>query len=110
MVAPRFVGRVRAVPARFRVQRAGTSFRYALSEAATVSFTIQRRGRGRRWRRIGAFRTRAAAGVNRTRFNGRLRRKKLKPDLYRVMVRAVDDAGNASRRARVRLKVLPPVR
>jgi Ca2+-binding RTX toxin-like protein len=109
-VAPRFVGRVRAVPARFRVRRAGTSFRYALSEAATVTFTIQRRSRGRRWRRVGAFRTRAAAGANRTRFNGRLRRKKLKPGPYRALVAAVDDAGNASRRARVRLKVLPPVR
>ena len=64
-VAPRFVGRVRAVPARFRVQRTGTSFRYALTEAATVTFTIQRRSRGRRWRRIGAFRTRAAAGAQR---------------------------------------------
>ena len=107
-VAPRFVGRVRAVPARFRVRRRGTSFRYRLSERATVTVTIQRRSRGRRWRRIGAFRARAAAGANRTRFRGRLGRRKLKPGPHRALLRAVDDAGNVSRRARVRLTVLPP--
>jgi hypothetical protein len=140
MLAPAFRGRVRAVPARFRVQRRteigvaigsaakGTSFRYVLSEAATVSFAIKRKARGHRvdgtcrpstrshantrrctlWRRIGALRARAMAGANRKRFFGRLDQTTLKPGSYRALLVAVDTAGNPSKTARAHFKVLPP--
>jgi RTX calcium-binding nonapeptide repeat (4 copies) len=60
-LAPSFVGDARAVPRRFRVDPRGTSetavqsaakgttFRYSLSEAARVVFTIERKRNGRRW-------------------------------------------------------------
>jgi hypothetical protein len=134
-VAPFFRGRPRAVPARFRVERRaargsaapGTSFRYSLSEPATVTFTIERKKRGRRaggrcrpktrsnarnrgcdvWTRSGAFRAQATAGDNRTRFPGRIGKKALKAGSYRVLLAAVDAAGNTSKTARAGFEILP---
>jgi hypothetical protein len=116
--APTFVGRVRAVPARFRVAGGrgrgsvrrptarGTTFRYSLSEAAAVTFTIERLVRGRRARRVGSFAVRGAAGANRTRFSGRIGKVTLRPGAYRAGLTAVDAAGNHSGRARARFRVV----
>jgi hypothetical protein len=122
------VGRLRAVPMRFRVPRRGTAtrFRLALSEPARLAFTIDRqtlgrRARGRcrarrranasgracvRWRRVGAFRARGVAGQNTARFSGRLGGAALPPGTYRAVLRAVDPAGNVSRPARTGFRVL----
>ncbi len=91
-VAPSFLGRVRAV------RRRPTTLRYALSEAATVTFSVLRRRRGR-FRRVGTFRAEAVAGANARRL--RLRRR----GAYRVLLVAVDPAGNESRPTSVRFSV-----
>jgi hypothetical protein len=100
-LAPSFLGRVTAAPRRLRRR---TTFRYTLSEAATVTFTIQRK-RHRRFRRVGAFRARGAVGVNERRFS-RLGRRSLKPGIYRVLLTATDAAGNASAQTSARFTVV----
>ena len=93
----------------------GTQVRYALSEDAKVRFSVRRRRAGRvvrgrcrkrtranRGRRScnlllkGSFSRRGRAGINRTRFSGRLRGRKLKPGRYLLVARATDNAGNRS--------------
>jgi sugar lactone lactonase YvrE len=112
--APVFTGRLRAVPARFRVARrahgsrrarAGTTFRWALSEPGTVTIRLQRR-RGRRWVRAGQLRRDAAAGRNRLRFSGRIKGKALRRGRYRGVARAVDPAGNRSNASRTRFTIV----
>jgi hypothetical protein len=108
-----------------RVKR-GTAFRFRLSERGTARITIQRarpgrRARGRcrkptarlrgrkrctRWVRVGTLRRRARAGANRVKFSGRLRRKALKLGGHRAVLVITDAAGNRSRPARVRFKVV----
>jgi hypothetical protein len=89
-------------PKRFAVKRKrGTTFRYRLSEAATVTFTIKRRHM-----KAKRFRVASAAGANRHRFSGRIRRKPLKPGRYRATLVARDAAGNASRPKRLRFTVV----
>jgi RTX calcium-binding nonapeptide repeat (4 copies) len=137
--APVFAGRVRAVPNEFVVNRRGaaetpvragarrgTSFRYVLSEAATVTFAIKRRVRGRRVGgkcrrqtarnrtrrpcirlvRSGAFQKASVAGPNRKRFSGRIGKRALRPGAYVALVSARDAAGNVSKRTRARFTVL----
>jgi hypothetical protein len=110
----------------FRARR-GTTVRYELTEAATVTFRIQRRTGGRRvngrcvkrkrsnrtkprcvrYVRAGAPQTRqATAGANRL----RLRTRRLKAGPYRLLVTAVDEAGNRSARTRIAFRVLPKKR
>jgi hypothetical protein len=135
---PSFLGKVRAVPARFEVgPRAtretssaaaskGTTFRYSLSEAATVTFAIERKTSGQKvkgacraktrpgaarrtctlFKRVGAFRVQAAAGPNRKHFSGRIGGTWLGPGSYRAAVTAIDAAGHASNPGRVKLEVL----
>lgn len=135
-LAPAFLGRVRAVPARFTVRRRpkppragsalGTTFRYSLSEAATVTFAISRATSGRkvkgrcrtetrsnarrpncrRFTPVGSFEARATAGPNRTRFSGLIATTPLEPGAYRALLSARDAAGNSSRRARANFKVV----
>jgi hypothetical protein len=140
-MAPVFAGRVRAVPSEFLVNRRGaietpvragarkgTTFRYAISEAATVTFAIKRRARGRRvggrCRRqtarnrtrkrcirlvaAGAFQAAGVAGSNRRRFSGRIGKRTLRPGSYVALVTARDAAGNVSKVATARFKVLRP--
>jgi hypothetical protein len=98
-----------------RVKR-GTRFRYALSEAAGVRFTIERRlvgrrvggkcrprtrrNRGRprcvRFKRMHAFTAAGRAGANSTRFSGKVRRRRLPAGRYRVTAVATDPAGGRS--------------
>jgi len=110
-------------PKRFRAANIGGStavavggrVRYSISEAGTVTFTVQRlvkghkragrcRAGGRSGKRCtisqkikGSFaRTRAAAGTDQFRFTARVGGKALKPGRYRLTARAKDVAGNAA--------------
>jgi PKD domain len=104
----------------------GATVRYTLSEAARVRFSVQRRTTGRRVGRRcvkttrrnrsrrrctrfvsvrGSFTHAGAAGRNRFRFSGRVRRRALRRGRYRLVARATDAAGNRSnvRRAGFRI-------
>ena len=106
----------------FRARR-GTTVLYSLSEAAAVTFVVQRRTSGRRvngrcvkrtrsnrtrprcvrYVRVGAPRTeQATAGANRL----RLRTRRLKAGRYRLLAIAVDLAGNRSARSRIPFRIL----
>jgi PKD domain len=126
-------------PSRFRVGRAatplaaqhrrrapvGTTFRYRLSEAATVRIAIERalpgrrrrgacrapgvRPRGRRctrYRTLGTLTRSAPAGPSSLAFSGRLGSRALRPGRYRATLVATDAAGNASRPARAAFTVV----
>jgi hypothetical protein len=105
----------------------GTGVRYRLSEAATARFTVQRANRGRRkgkkcvapnrgnrhrrrctrYRRLkGSFSRAGSAGLNSFRFTGRLRRRKLRPGRYRLVMVATDAAGNKSKPKRAKFRVV----
>jgi len=112
--------------------KAGTTFRYSLSEESTVRITIERALPGRRARkRSGPCRapTRSRAknrkctrykrsgtlirkgegpGRDSTAFSGRIGRKALKPGRYRATLRATDAAGNRSTAKRLRFTVVAP--
>jgi virginiamycin B lyase len=108
----------------------GTTIRYRLSEASTVTLSFERVRPGRRVRgrcvkptRRNRTRKRCtrhvtvkpgltfgdqAAGQRRIRFEGRLsRRKVLKPGVYRLTLRARDTAGLRSAPLRTRVTLLP---
>jgi hypothetical protein len=94
----------------------GTTVRYALSEAARTAFTVlvkksgrkvgrrcvapkrsnRRKERCHRFVKVGGFARSSAAGANRFRFSGRVKRKALKRGNYRLLAVAVDAAGNRS--------------
>jgi CSLREA domain-containing protein len=104
----------------------GTTFRFRLSEAARVVFTIQRARPGRRvkgrcvkpkrsnrrrpkcTRFVAArrFAVTAAAGDNTKKFSGRIGRRALKPGRYRATLRATDVAGNSSKPKRLKFRVV----
>ena len=97
----------RVTPLAARRVVVGTTFRYGLSEPATVTVAIQRAVAGRRYVRAGRSLTRVAkAGANRLRFSGRIARRKLRPGTYRARFTAIDAAGNRSRTANVRFSVV----
>ena len=110
-----------------RTHRVGSRVSYRLSEAATVSFRVQRAAAGRRvggrCRRPtranrprprcaryvllkGSLRHAGSAGSNRFRFTGRLRGRKLGPAAYRLRARSVDAAGNTSPFVRKRFRIV----
>jgi DNA-binding beta-propeller fold protein YncE len=95
-----------ATPLAARRAPVGTSFRYALSEPAAVSVTIQR-SRGRRWVKAATLRRAGRQGANRLGFSGRIGRRKLAPGRYRAIFTATDARGNRSSGARVGFRVLP---
>lgn len=98
----------------------GTRFRFELSEAATVTFAIERRASGRsvngrcrrptarnrtrracvRWVHERTFRRALSGGAADVRFSGRVRTRRgarsLRPARYRVTLQARDAAGNAA--------------
>jgi len=92
---------------RFRMNgaRRGTTFRFRLSEAAKVRYTIRRRSRGGS-PRVLRFTRPGRGGRNRKRFTGRVGRLKLRPGSYRATLVATDAAGNRSRPRRVRFTAL----
>lgn len=103
-----------------RAASVGTTVSYRLSEAARVSFAVERAGRGirrngrcvrrparpvagarrcTRWTLVrGGFAQDGAAGTNRIRFMGRLRGRALSAGSYRLVTTARDAAGNATAR------------
>jgi virginiamycin B lyase len=125
------VSGLRAVPAAFvvgpgatpvtgvaaRRKPRGTTFRYAVSEAATASLRIERALPGRRlrgtcrkpkrgakgrrctrYRVVGTLTRTSKAGANAVAFTGRIGRRKLGPGSYQVIASARDDAGNVTAR------------
>ena len=106
--------------------RRGTKFRYRLSEAARVLFTISRAKPGRRAgqrcvrtkrrnrarRRctrfvlVRRFAAQAHAGRNTRAFSGKIGRKALKPGTYRATLTATDAAGNVSASRRLPVRVV----
>ena len=75
--------------------RRKSAFRYELSEAAKVKFTIKRKARGR-YRSVGEFTQLASAGANERRFRAKIRARRLRPGTFEARLRAVDAAGNRS--------------
>jgi hypothetical protein len=106
----------------------GTTIRFRLSEDAKLSFGLSRRSRGRsvgsrcvparasnrsRPRCIRYARLRGIVlehggtqGLNTLHFSGWLNGRPLKPDLYRLVVRPVDAAGNQGAKRRIGFRVL----
>ena len=121
----RFSVASRAADAR-RVSRRSV-FRYMLSEAATVRFTIRRRSKGRNvagrcrsttrknrgrrtcifYRRVGRFAQSGVAGENARPFRGRIRHRRLNPGTFRASLVAFDAAGNRSRPKRAGFQIRP---
>jgi len=106
----------------------GTTFRYNLTEASRVLFTIHRVLPGRRvrgkCRRPTAtnrpkprckryvsprrFAAQAVAGANRKKFSGRIGKRALRPGRYRATLVATDAAGNRSKRKRLAFRIVRP--
>jgi hypothetical protein len=105
----------------------GTRVKYALSEAATTTFTVERalpgrklgrrcvapNSRNRRARRCtrysrvrGSFRHNGRAGANSFRFTGRVGGRALRPGAYRLVAVAKDAAGNRSQPARTSFQIV----
>ncbi|MDX6698832.1 MAG: hypothetical protein QOE65_2229 [Solirubrobacteraceae bacterium] len=104
----------------------GTMVRYRLSEAATVTFTIERQLAGRKVGRRCVAQTRAnrrrpacprfvpagsfvhagKAGANSFKFSGRVAGRKLAPARYRLVAVAVDAARNRSVAIRVSFRIV----
>jgi hypothetical protein len=104
----------------------GTTFRYTLSEAARVLFTIEQSSAGRmvghackkpsranrhahactRYKLIGRFAQAGAAGKDRMAFSGRIGQRQLSPGRYRATLVATDAARNRSKPARLAFTVV----
>ena len=87
-----------------------TKVRYTLSEAAAVTFTVQRRirrGTSVRWINVpGTLRQQGKTGYNERRFNATLQGRRLKSGRYRLTAVARDAAGNRSQPKRVAFRVM----
>ena len=102
----------------------GATVKYRLSEAATITFTVERvvRGRKRKGRCVpgrrkgracttykkvkGSFTHAGRAGANSLRFSGRLARKPLRRGRYRLVGTARDAAGNKSKAVRTSFRIV----
>ena len=90
-----------AAAAKRRRAKRGTTFRYKLSEAATVTFTVQRK-KGKRYVRARRFTKASKQGANKRKFVTR----KLKPGRYRATLVATDAAKNRSKAKRITFRVV----
>ncbi len=122
------VGNVQVSPAAFRARgrRAGTTFTFELSQAATVTFTIERSGKGResadgtcqkpsrknrKGRRctlflaLGGFDQASQAGESQIAFSGKLGSRPLRPGSYRATLIATDGSGVSSEPAHASFRV-----
>jgi DNA-binding beta-propeller fold protein YncE len=122
---------LRAAPRGGSVLRAATAVgarvRYALSEPAATTFTVEKKTVGRRSgrrcvkatrrnrkakrctlyaRQRGSFTRQGAAGANSFKFSGRLRNRKLAVGTYRLVAVATDAAGNKSSARRRAFRVV----
>jgi sugar lactone lactonase YvrE len=113
-LTPPVITRLSFTPTRFHLKRrgrrrAGTRIRFRLSEAATVTFTIDRR-RGKRWVHRLAFTRKRKSGRSSMRFSGRVRAHKklyrLRPGRYRLVLSADDAADNHSKKVSRRFRVV----
>jgi acid phosphatase type 7 len=122
------ISKLRVSPRRFKTapkgsaaRKRGTTFRYELSEAATVKVTLSRRFRGRRvsgrcrripalrrgaprcvgFRDVGSFAQQGAAGANSRWFGGRIGKRRQNPGKFKAEFVAKDAAGNRSARKAV---------
>ena len=125
----RFViaARKTAAAAKRRRAKRGTTFRFRLSENATVRIVIARRLAGRRKgkrcvaptrklqraKRCSRFKTahtlrrsKAVSGLNRVAYSGRVGKTKLRPGTHRATLVATDAAGNGSRARRISFRVV----
>lgn len=101
--AKRFtVGRAKASGSGKKRSPRGTTVRYALSEPATVTFTVTRSGSKRT---VGTLKRRSAKGASRFAFNGRIGKKTLRPGSYTLTLRATDAAGNRSAAKKVPFRI-----
>lgn len=112
--------------ARKRRVKHGTTIKYTVSEAAAVSFAIQRKTTGRRVGRSCVKKTRknakrrkctrlvtagtlsasGKAGANTLKFSGKLRRRKLAPGSYLLTAVATDSARAKSKPVRLAFKIV----
>ncbi len=116
--------------ARQRKVKHGTTFRFTLSEAATLRFTVERRTTGRkvgkrcrvktrknrqrkrcvRYVKQRTFTRNGTAGANRVPFSGRIRVRRrvraLKRGRYRMSLGAVDAGGKRSKTVRVKFRIV----
>jgi hypothetical protein len=86
-------------PKKFK-RRRGTTFRYKLSEAARVQFTVQRR-KGKRYVRVKRLTKSSKAGANKK----KLATRKFKRGRYRATLVATDAAGNRSKAKRLTFRI-----
>jgi hypothetical protein len=106
--------------------RRGTTFRYQLSEAARVVFTIRRARPGRRvgrrcrkpsrsnrtrrrctrYVRVAAFAQQATAAPMTKTFSGLIGTRRLRPGRHRAVLVAIDAAGNRSAARRLTFRVV----
>ncbi len=86
--------------------KAGTTLRLTLNVPARLTVQVQRKV-GARYRNAGSFAFTAPAGRRSRVWNGRLRRKALRPGSYRLVVRATA-AGTTTAPRRVTFRILAP--
>lgn len=104
VVPSKFAPKLRGVkPGKVKL---GTTFRYRLSEAATVRFKIERK-KGKRFKKLGSRPQAAKAGANKLKWNGKLKGKPLPPGRYRATVVATDKEGGRSTPKTVGFRILP---
>lgn len=84
--------------------KVGTTIRYRLSEASTVTFRVRRKGSKKPLK--GSFAHKGKAGANKARFTGRLRRRKLRPGSYVLAATSKDAAGNTAKVKRLRFRIV----
>jgi hypothetical protein len=117
-----------AVAARKATTPRGTTLKYGVSEAATVTLTFERATQGRRagsrcvkatarnrkakrctlYVAAGTLTRNSPVGVSTLQFTGRIGRKALRVGAYRITAVATDAAGNKSSGRQVSVKVIKP--
>jgi PKD domain/Lactonase, 7-bladed beta-propeller len=109
------LGKIRAVPRAFapklkgfkpRKVKLGTTFRFTVSEDATVRFKFERK-QGKRFKKLGSRSKQAKKGAGKLKWNGKLHGKPLKPGHYRATVVATDKEGARSAPKKVGFRILP---
>ena len=101
---------IRTAAARAGQRRRGARISYALTEAASTRFTVQRvvrrDGRTRFVRVRGSFTDAGEVGGNTRRFRGRVGGRRLRAGRYRLIARPTDAAGNVGLPVRTKFRVL----
>lgn len=105
-LSPRAFATARRGPSATAAARTGAVVSFRSSEAARLTFRVQRRAGSRYLAVRGSFRRAAAAGQNSFRFTGRLRGRALRPGSYRLLARAFDGGGKASKPVRRSFRIV----